>query len=297
MIILDGKKIAINKFPDGTLLLKESIQPYINNNCREVRIVWHFENNEEMVAIMFLTRHLQSNGVVFVHLVMPYIPNARQDRVKTNEDVFTLKYFAEFINGLGFNSVTVLDPHSSVSEALINNLVIENPKKYIERAIFEIEVSRNIVDVPVKEKINLNPKPFIAFYPDEGAMKRYSGLIRMDYAFGIKRRDWSSGKILGLDVAGATNKISGSDIIIIDDICSKGGTFYHSAKRLKELGANNIYLYVTHCESTIFDGDIFNSGLIEKVFTTNSIFNKKDMKTIEELGITEMIEVFEYEKD
>lgn len=297
MIILDGKKIAINKFPDGTLLLKESIRPYINNDCREARIVWHFENNEEMIAIMFLTRHLQSNGVVFVHLVMPYIPNARQDRVKTNEDVFTLKYFAEFINSLGFNSVTVLDPHSSVSEALINNLVIENPRKYIDKAISEIEVSRNFVVAPITENINLNPKPFIAFYPDEGAMKRYSGLIHMDYAFGIKRRDWSSGKILGLDVSGATNKISGSDIIIIDDICSKGGTFYHSAKKLKELGANNIYLYVTHCESTIFDGDIFNSGLIEKVFTTNSIFNKKDMKTAEELGITEMIEVFEYEKD
>ena len=138
MIILDGKEIALNKFPDGTLLLKESIQPYIDNDCREARIVWHFENNEEMIAIMFLARHLQSNGVVFVHLVMPYIPNARQDRVKTNEDVFTLKYFAEFINSLGFNSVTVLDPHSSVSEALIDNLIIESPERFIQRAINDV---------------------------------------------------------------------------------------------------------------------------------------------------------------
>lgn len=297
MIILDGKQIVLNKFPDGTLLIKERIQPYINNNCREARIVWHFESNEEMIAIMFLTRHLQSNGVAFVHLAMPYIPNARQDRVKTNEDVFTLKYFSEFINSLGFSSVTVLDPHSSVSEALINNLVVKNPKKYIDKAIFEIEASRNSAYAPITEKMNLKPKPFIAFYPDEGAMKRYSGLIQMDYAFGIKRRDWSSGNILSLDVAGATNKISGSDIIIVDDICSKGGTFYDSAKKLKELGANKIYLYVTHCESTIFKGKIFDSGLIEKVFTTNSIFNKKDMKTAEELGFKEMIEVFEYEKD
>ena len=157
MIILDGKEIALNKFPDGTLLLKESIQPYIDNDCREARIVWHFENNEEMIAIMFLARHLQSNGVVFVHLVMPYIPNARQDRVKTNEDVFTLKYFAEFINSLGFNSVTVLDPHSSVSEALIDNLIIESPERFIQRAIN---------DVYTRER-NL-----ITFYPDEGAMKR-----------------------------------------------------------------------------------------------------------------------------
>ena len=42
---------------------------------------------------------------------MPYIPNARQDRVKGPEDVFTLKYFANVINALGFRTVTVLDPH------------------------------------------------------------------------------------------------------------------------------------------------------------------------------------------
>lgn len=272
MIILDGKEIALNKFPDGTLLLKESIQPYIDNDCREARIVWHFENNEEMIAIMFLARHLQSNGVVFVHLVMPYIPNARQDRVKTNEDVFTLKYFAEFINSLGFNSVTVLDPHSSVSEALIDNLIIESPERFIQRAIN---------DVYTRER-NL-----ITFYPDEGAMKRYSGMLKMNYAFGIKKRDWRTGVIQGLDVSGQTDKIKDSAVLIIDDICSKGGTFYHSAKKLKELGAKNIYLYVSHCENSVLYGDMIKSGLIEKVYTTNSIFTERHEK----------IEVMNYENE
>lgn len=272
MIILDGKEIALNKFPDGTLLLKESVQPYIDNDCREARIVWHFENNEEMIAIMFLTRHLQSNGVVFVHLVMPYIPNARQDRVKTNEDVFTLKYFAEFINSLGFNSVTVLDPHSSVSEALIDNLIIESPERFIQRAIN---------DVYTRER-NL-----ITFYPDEGAMKRYSGMLKMNYAFGIKKRDWRTGVIQGLDVSGQTDKIKDSAVLIIDDICSKGGTFYHSAKKLKELGAKNIYLYVSHCENSVLYGDMIKSGLIEKVYTTNSIFTERHEK----------IEVMNYENE
>ena len=272
MIILDGKEIALNKFPDGTLLLKESIQPYIDNDCREARIVWHFENNEEMIAIMFLARHLQSNGVVFVHLVMPYIPNARQDRVKTNEDVFTLKYFAEFINSLGFNSITVLDPHSSVSEALIDNLIIESPERFIQRAIN---------DVYTRER-NL-----ITFYPDEGAMKRYSGMLKMNYAFGIKKRDWRTGVIQGLDVSGQTDKIKDSAVLIVDDICSKGGTFYHSAKKLKELGAKNIYLYVSHCENSVLYGDMIKSGLIEKVYTTNSIFTERHEK----------IEVMNYENE
>lgn len=67
----------------------------------------------------------------------------------------------------------------------------------------------------------------------------------------------------------------------------KGGTFYHSAKKLKELGANDIYLYVTHCESTIFKGEMINSGLIKKIFTTSTLY--KDGKP---LTSNEMIEVF-----
>ena len=74
-------------------------------------------------------------------------------------------------------------------------------------------------------------------------------------------------------------------MLIIDDICSKGGTFYHSAKKLKELGAKNIYLYISHCENTILQGDLLTSGLIERVFTTDSIFTKSHEK----------IEVMNYE--
>lgn len=71
-------------------------------------------------------------------------------------------------------------------------------------------------------------------------------------------------------------------MLIIDDICSKGGTFYHSAKKLKELGANKIYLYVSHCENTIYAGELLkDNGLIEKIFTTDSILTDLTSPKIE----------------
>ena len=109
-------------------------------------------------------------------------------------------------------------------------------------------------------------------------MKRYSGLVNEPYAFGIKKRNWETGTIEGLDVAGAVDLIKGKDILIVDDICSRGGTFLHSAKKLKELGANDIYLYVSHCENTILEGDLLNGDLIKKVYTTDSIFTKEHEK-------------------
>lgn len=258
MIQINGKQVNLNHFPDGTLLIKEFVP-----DCEKVVLTWLFENNEEMVALYFLANHLKSKGLRNIELNMPYIPNARQDRVKAPEDVFTLKYFAKLINSLEFSKVTVLDPHSYVSEALFDNICIKTPKENVEKVL---------------EKLSLGGKDILLFYPDEGAMKRYSAMCDKPYVFGMKKRDWTTGEIQGLEVQGQTELIEGSTVLIVDDICSKGGTFYHSAKALKALGAGEIYLYISHCENSILEGEVLTSGLIEKVFTTNSIFTKENEK-------------------
>ena len=259
MIKINEKMVNIGNFPDGTMLIKQGIPSGDN-----VTISWFYEDDKEMIALIYLANHLKVHGKNNICLYMPYTPNARQDRVKTDEDVFTLKYFAKVINTLGFKTVTVLDPHSSVSEALIDNIVIEKPQKLIEAAIAKIT--------------ELEGEAPSMFYPDEGAGKRYSGMIPLPYAFGIKKRDWATGQIKGLDVAGDVENIEGKNILIVDDICSKGGTFYFSAKKLKEMGAKNIYLHVTHCENTIFEGELIEGDLIKRIFTTNSILTREHEK-------------------
>lgn len=259
MIKVNGIIIKPTHFPDGTLSAKINATSFCDAEKPYPVIEWLYENNEEMATIFFLTMHLKETYKE-VALDMPYVPNARQDRVKKEEDVFYLKHFATFVNSLNYSWVKVRDPHSSISEALINNLIVESADKYIKAAIKACD-------------------PDMIFYPDEGAMKRYSAMAPMEYAFGVKRRDWSSGKIKGLEVFGDAKKISGKDILIIDDICSKGATFYQSAMKLKELGAANVYLYVTHCEDTIFEGDILEEeDLIEHIYTTRSIFTGESEK-------------------
>ena len=259
MIKCNGKQVDLNHFPDGTLLIKE-----LAPQSEKAVVTWLYENNEEMVALYFLTKHLQSKGVKEIELNMPYIPNARQDRVKAAEDVFTLKYFAQMINSLGFSKVTVLDPHSYVSEALIDHIEVQTPKANVQKVLQILSGG--------------GEKDILLFYPDEGAMKRYSAMCDRPYVFGMKKRDWTTGEIQGLEVQGQTELIEGSTVLIVDDICSRGGTFYHSAKALKALGAGEIYLYISHCENSILEGEILTSGLIDRVFTTNSIFTKEHEK-------------------
>jgi ribose-phosphate pyrophosphokinase len=94
----------------------------------------------------------------------------------------------------------------------------------------------------------------------------------------MKRRDWATGKIEGLTVINPEN-VKDKNVLIIDDICSKGGTFYHSAKALKEAGAKDIYLYVSHLEDTVFKGELIESDFIKKIYTSGkSIYSTKKEK-------------------
>lgn len=256
MILLDDKPVCPSSFPDGTLSLRVNV--YGENKKRIVE--WRYESDEEMAVLYYIVKHLKNVGFSVV-LYLPYIPNARMDRVKNSDEIFTLKYFAEFINSLDFECVYSIDPHSSVSCALINNLQINNGFEYIISAISDI-----------------NDKNLVMYYPDEGAMKRYSGMIvNKPYAFGVKNRDWRTGEIKGIQLINQ-DVVVGKNILIVDDICSKGGTFYHSAKALHNAGAKDIYLYVTHCENTIFKGELIESDLIKHIYTTRSIFTLSHQK-------------------
>lgn len=265
MIKVNNITVQPKKFPDGTLLFNKNNTDLLNENT--AKILWRFENNEELVTIIFLTKYLRSNGISRIQLNMPYIPNARQDRVKTNSDVFTLKYFAEVINWLEFDCVKVFDPHSSVSEALINNIEVNTGEEFI------------------KDLLSTFPTTPIIYYPDSGAYKKYNDFIKLPSCYGVKNRDWKNGKILGLDIITHGVDIKNKTILMIDDIISYGGSMYYGAKKLKELGCGDIYICASHVENSIIEGDLIKSGLFKLICTTDSIFTEKH-----ELIHTEKIE-------
>ena len=255
MIELDGELIAQEMFGDNALKLHlpvhyERLGHYIT---------WRYENDAELFTLICIVKHYHWFKDTLLYL--PYVPHARMDRVKNPEDVFTLKYFCEIINSLNFAKVIIDDPHSEVCAALLDRVEIRTPEVNVKKVIKRI-----------------NDDSLVMFYPDKGAMKRYDGMLDLPYAYGEKKRNWETGRIESLEVIGAEN-IAGNAVLIVDDICSYGGTFARAAKALREAGAAAVYLYVTHCEDNIHKGDIFKDGNIDCVFTTNSIYTGKNDNT------------------
>jgi ribose-phosphate pyrophosphokinase len=256
MIAINGNIIEQNHFPDKSLLVKHNP---LNQGINDIE--WKYESDAEIFTLYCLKRHLDDAYIGGrTRLIMQYIPHARQDRRKRDEDVFTLKYFSEIINSLKFDEVDVLDPHSPVSEALINNIVVDTAEDYIKQ----------IIDDGYDDE-----EEFVIFYPDNGAYKKYTDFIKAPSCYGVKNRDWETGKIIGLDVITNGIDLKGKRILMIDDIISYGGSMYYSAKKLKELGCGDIYIYASHIENSILEGDLIKSGLFKKIYTTNSLFSRE----------------------
>lgn len=261
MIRFNGqnKGFKLDTYPDGTPAIKADLYALHNwyQLQGEIEITWLFDNMGELATLWMTVQYLREHCMKNIVLNMPYCPNARMDRTKCDEDVAAMKFFGKMINQMGFKQVKVLDPHSIVVQNTINNLKVQYPTRYIQEC--------------------LDSLPFInlIFYPDHGAETRYEHIheeFYLPYVSGYKQRDWRTGKIEGLKVIGDPYLIEDKSVLIVDDICSKGGTFLHAARELKNLGAKSVYLYVTHCENTVLEGEMINSGLIEHIFTTDSIF-------------------------
>lgn len=312
MIKVNDEIINIEHFPDGTQKLSVEC---MWKSSGSYLIDWKYEKEEELSTLIYVTRHLKNNPwTKGVRLKINYLPNARMDRIHEEQEVFTLKSFADVINWLEFDMVRILDVHSNVGAALINNAIIETPQIYIDELIKKIEKEdmdigfskviqdRDSLTSTVKDlagnvtlvqqanaNLNVNvsslSNELILYFPDEGAAKRYSNMFpKYKYCYGEKRRDWSSGEILGLNIITNGINLKNKIVLMIDDIVAYGGSLFYSANELKNNGVRKIYAFATHTENSILDrekGTLIKSlenNTVERLFTTDSLFTGEHEK-------------------
>lgn len=280
MITVQDKIIDVKRFPDGTQMLLD-FEVDVLYRPTPLKITWCFESEDEALTLLYLKKHLENNYKpgykANIVLFMPYVPNARMDRVKSEKEIFTLKHFCWFINSLGFDKVYIMDPHSIVSEALIDNVCVLRPSNIIS----------NVIDKMLC--LNDFERDVVIYFPDDGAYKRYKDLpcfIGLKCIYGKKERDWETGKILGIEIynkndSKLTNELENCDVLMVDDIISYGGTLAYSADKLKELGAVHISAFATHVENSVLDEEKgtllkrYKDKIIDTVYTTNSIYHGK----------------------
>jgi ribose-phosphate pyrophosphokinase len=267
-------KYEISRFPDGQQsirILEHNYETYLSLRDQKTPILIKSRLNtfQDLELIICANQALKEIGVKSVKLYIPYCIGGRSDRKFQEGGINYIKtVIAPIINSQNFDEVKILDPHSDVLEACINNFVKLTNFHLGVMSLKELGDGKR----DIKDKICL-------VSPDAGAYKKI-----FDFAswFGIKEiitaskvRDLDSGKILKTVVPSLENYNDEMKYVIQDDICDGGRTFIELAKAIKEQKPDaKIYLVVTH--------GIFSAGFdllvqyLDGIYCTNSIKDIQD---------------------
>ena len=197
-----------------------------------VRINAWLRTADTVMQLLLLTdavRRVMPN--VPLHLNMPYVPYARQDRVCNPGEALSARVFCDLINAQAYASVTIADPHSDVVPALLDRVGVVDASVMLAEVLRQPAFARGVT----------------LLAPDAGARKRVQQLAKKldveHIAFADKVRDTKTGRISGTSVS---SDLPHLPILVVDDICDGGRTFVELGKALAEVSSQPRYLYVTH---------------------------------------------------
>jgi ribose-phosphate pyrophosphokinase len=245
MITLNGTPIVPTIFPDGTSQVWKLDSLLPDHNV----VVWRFEQEVELVWLLQLAMLLDVT-TVHQHLVMPYLPYARQDKEVQNDRTFALKTLTCMLADSIWTSITTFDAHNP------------EPLEYL----FERQYRNVMPDLTA-----LCEGYDGVIFPDAGAQARYGHLLPagLPSLTATKERDQDTGRITRYTLA-HIDRLWGARVLVVDDLCDGGATFLALADALADVVAD-AGLYVSH--------GVFSKGLdallgrYGRIITTDSILD------------------------
>ena len=264
----------IRRFADGEVYIE------INENIRgnSIFVIQSTSNpaNDNLMELLICIDALKRSSAKNITAVIPYFGYARQDRKVAPRTAISAKLVSNLITNAGANRILSVDLHAGQIQGF-----------------FDIPVD-NLFATPifarhVKKKIKTNN--LICVAPDVGGVERARALskrLNTNIAIIDKRRA-SPGKSEVMNIVG---NVKNKNCVIIDDIIDSGGTIVNAAKALKEKGAKEIYVYITHAVLSGHAVEKIEKSQIKKLITTDTIDNSKKFeksKKIEIISIAPMI--------
>ena len=250
----------IKRFADGEIYTE------INENIRgnSIFVIQSISTpvNDNIMELLICIDALRRSSAKNITAVIPYFGYARQDRKIVPRTAISAKLVSNLITNAGAHRIVTVDLHAGQIQGF-----------------FDIPVD-NLFSTPIFSKHikkNISNKNLICVAPDVGGVERARALgkkLNVGLAIVDKRRP-APGKSQVMNIIG---NVKGKNCLLVDDIIDTGGTIVNAAKALKEKGAKDVYVYVTHGVLSGKAVEQINNSKIKKIILTDTIDNSNKIK-------------------
>ncbi|HVN17118.1 MAG TPA: ribose-phosphate diphosphokinase [Dongiaceae bacterium] len=209
----------------------------------------------QMASMLLLAHTLRKEGAKRITGILPYLAYAREDHLIKPGESFTTAWVGAVLKASGFDAIWTVDVHSERDKEIFP-VALES---FSPAALFA-ECIKNL---------GLTGASVVA--ADEGAIPRCqavksaAGMTSGEIVYFDKRRTDN-----GIIHSGPIGKV-GSRAVIVDDILDTGGTLVSACKGLARVGAEELYIFVTH---GLFTGQLWRdlwSLPVKHIFRTDTI--------------------------
>ena len=203
-----------------------------------------------------------------VNVIMPFLYESRQHK-RTKRESLDCAFALQELVDMGVSNIITFDAHDPrVQNSIpLHGFDNFNPPYQFMKALLRAEPN-----------LKVDKEHLMIVRPDEGAMHRavyFSNVLGVNMGMFYKRRDYSTivnGKnpIVAHEFLG--DDMHGKNVIVIDDMISSGESMLDVAKKMKDRGADRVFVCTTFGLFT--DGfekfdEFYANGYIDRVITTN----------------------------
>ena len=252
----DRSDIIKTNYPDGT--------SYVEVKSFKYELEYRINSYEDLWTLAQIKDVYDYNKQP-LHVIIPNLIDAQADRRFAPNQSSNLMLVLNFLKSLNFAEITFFHPHNpEVVEAILPEAHILDNSYFIKKVLENIPRHKEGLDGEIEDLILMSS--------DAGGFKPLMKLCdkigwKGETESAAKSRKYEEGKSVLTQLINRQD-FGGKDVLIIDDICVKGGTFIGLAKLLKERNVGKLYLTISHLTVSNPNPDIVN--LFEKVFTTTS---------------------------
>ncbi|HEY6960661.1 MAG TPA: ribose-phosphate pyrophosphokinase [Gaiellaceae bacterium] len=187
--------------------------------------------DQNLMELLLMIQAAKLASAKRITAVIPWYPYARQDRKAKPREPISARLVADMLQLAGADRVLTMDLHAGQIQGF-----------------FTIPVD-HMTSLPLFARhfrdLGLTGEGVVSVAPDAGRAKhavRFAEMIEADFAIMHKTRPAHD----TVAVTEVTGRVRDKVAIIGDDITTTGGTLIAGAEALKEHGAKDVYVFVTH---------------------------------------------------
>jgi ribose-phosphate pyrophosphokinase len=245
-------KAHVGTFPDGEIDIKVN-EDLRGRDCFVIQPLCP-DVNKNWVELLLLLDCLRRSSAGRITAVMPYYGYARKDRKDEGRVPISAKVVANTLVASGADRVLTLDMHAAQIQGFYD-IPVDHlyAKPVLLSAVRKLGVDRPVIVTP-----------------DVGGTKMaraYAKMLEADLAIIDKRR------ISGSEIAveRVIGDVDGRNVIIVDDMISTGGSICEAARVLRENGAREIVIAVTHAVLCGPAVERLDAAPVDKILITDSV--------------------------